>query len=35
VIIATLAFAAVPIPMARMFSTAVEAAGSGLPRAAH
>lgn len=35
VIVATLAFAAVPIPMARTFSRAVEAAESSRPRTAH
>jgi hypothetical protein len=35
VIVASLAFAAVPIPMARMFSGATEPATAARPRAAH
>jgi hypothetical protein len=35
IIVATLAFAAVPIPMARMFSSAVETVERGRPSAAH
>jgi hypothetical protein len=35
VIVATLAFAAVPIPMARVFSSAAETAGRGQPSRAH